>query len=90
MSFTTLRRRKHKSLEVLSKGKENVDSLLMQASQVYSATSHWQSQVDAAEGAKQEAVSLLDSVEGDLQVKYAHKLYGKCIEYQGNNKTFFI
>ena len=75
MSFTTLRRRRHKSLEVLGKGKENVDLLLLQASQVYSATSHWQSQVDAAEDAKQEAVSLLDSVKGDLQVKHAHKFY---------------
>ena len=68
MSFTTLRRRKHKSLEALSKGKENVDLLLMQASQVYSATSHWQSQIDAADGAKQEAVSLLETVQNNLQV----------------------
>ena len=68
MSFTTLKRRKHKSLESLSKGKESVDQLLMQASQVYSATSHWQSQVDAAEMAKQDAVSLLENVQHDLQV----------------------
>ena len=68
MSFTTLRRRKHKSLEALSKGKENVDLLLMQASQVYSATSHWQSQIDAADGAKQEAMSLLETVQDSLQV----------------------
>lgn len=68
MSFTTLRRRKHKSLEALSKGKENVDLLLMQASQVYSATSHWQSQVDAADGAKQEAMSLLETVQDNLHV----------------------
>ena len=68
MSFTTLKRRKHKSLESLSKGKENLDHLLMQASQVYSATSHWQSQIDAADGAKQEAVSLLETVQDDLQV----------------------
>ncbi len=68
MSFTTLKRRKHKSLENLSKGKESVDQLLMQASQVYSATSHWQSQVDAAELAKQDAVGLLENVQHDLQV----------------------
>ena len=68
MSFTTLRRRKHKSLEALSKGKENVDLLLMQASQVYSATSHWQSQIDAADGAKQEAMNLLETVQDNLQV----------------------
>ncbi len=68
MSLTTLRRRKHKSLETLSKGKGNVDQLLMQASQVYSATSHWQSQVDAADFAKQEAVGLLGNVKDDLQV----------------------
>ncbi|KAL0044645.1 hypothetical protein WJX82_003896 [Trebouxia sp. C0006] len=67
MSFTTLKRRKHKSLESLSKGKESVDQLLMQASQVYSATSHWQSQVDAAELAKQDAVGLLENVQHDLQ-----------------------
>lgn len=73
MSLTTLRRRKHKSLEALAKGRENVDQLLMQASQVYSATSHWQSQVDAAEGAKQEAVSLLETVQSDLQVRLSHK-----------------
>ena len=68
MSFTTLRRRKHKSIEALSKGKENVDLLLMQASQVYSAASHWQSQVDAADGAKQEAFSVLETVQDNLQV----------------------
>lgn len=68
MSFTTLKRRKHKSLESLSKGKESVDQLLMQASQVYSATSHWQSQVDAAELAKQDTVGLLENVQHDLQV----------------------
>ncbi len=68
MSFTTLKRRKHKSLESLSKGKESVDQLLMQASQVYSATSHWQSQVDTAELAKQDAVGLLENVQHDLQV----------------------
>ena len=71
MSFTTLKRRKHKSLESLSKGKENVDQLLMQASQVYSVTSHWQSQVDTADTAKQEAVSLLATVQADLQVVHA-------------------
>lgn len=68
MSCTTLKRRKHKSLESLSKGKESVDQLLMQASQVYSVTSHWQSQVDTADSAKQEAVSLLATVQHDLQV----------------------
>lgn len=72
MSFTTLRRRKHKSLEALGKGKESVDLLLMQASQVYSATSHWQSQVDAADAAKQEAVSLLQTVQDNLQVTIVH------------------
>ena len=68
MSLTTLKRRKHKSLESLSKGKENVDHLLMQASQVYSATSHWQSIIDTADAAKQEALMLLASVKDDLQV----------------------
>ena len=68
MSFTTLKRRKHKSLESLSKGKENVDHLLMQASQVYSATSHWQLLIDAADAAKQDALVLLTSVKDDLQV----------------------
>ena len=68
MSLTTLKRRKHKSLESLSKGKENVDRLLMQASQVYSATSHWQSVIDTADAAKQEALMMLASVKDDLQV----------------------
>ena len=68
MSFTTIRRRRFKSLEALSQGKENIDLLLMQASQVYSATSHWQSQIDAADCAKQEAVNLLATLQEDLQV----------------------
>lgn len=68
VSYTTMRRRRHKSLEGLSKGKENVDLLLMRASQVYSATSHWQAQVDAAEAARQAAVSMLEDVSHKLQV----------------------
>lgn len=46
--------------------------LLMQASQVYSATSHWQSQVDAADSAKQEAVNLLQTVQDNMQVTLVH------------------
>ena len=68
VSYTTMRRRRHKSLEGLSKGKENVDLLLLRASEVFSATSHWQAQVDAAESARQSAVNMLEDVSHNLQV----------------------
>lgn len=68
MSCTTLRRRRQKSLDNLSKGKDNVDLLLMHASQVFSATSHWQAQVDAAESARQAATNMLEGIGQQLQV----------------------
>lgn len=68
VSYTTVRRRRQKSLDKLSKGKHNIDVLLMRASQVFSATSRWQAQVDAAESARQSAVNMLESVGHNLQV----------------------
>lgn len=69
MSYTTLRRRRQKSLDTLSKGKDTVDLLLLRASQVFSATSHWQAQVDAADSDRQSAVTMLESVGNNLQVQ---------------------